>query len=79
MHPMANPIQIADAKISLAATSAIAELRAEADVIHRRAAAKQMLRSGNTITEVKDRCIYTLKELGEVGDNARNFCAPEIF
>lgn len=79
MNPMANPIQIADAKISLAATSAIAELRAEADVIHRRAAAKQMLRSGNTITEVKDRCIYTLKELGEVASQELRWALSQTF
>jgi len=58
---MAKPIQIAEAKISLAATSAIAKLRLEVEAIHRRAAAKQMLKSGNTIVEVKNECVSTIK------------------
>lgn len=63
---MASPIQIADAKISLAATSAITSLQNNVHAIHNRASAKGMLRSGNTIIEVKNECVLTLRSLGDI-------------
>lgn len=76
---MANPIQIADAKISLAVTSAISKLQADAEAIHRRAAAKEMLRCGNTIVEVKDQCVSTLKQLGEAASQELRWALSQTF
>ncbi len=63
---MPKPIQIADAKISLAITSAVNSLKTNIEAVHRRAAAKGMLKSGNTIIEVKNECVSTLKSVGNV-------------
>lgn len=76
---MPQPIQIADAKISLADASAISELQTEAEAIHRRAAAKGMLHSGNTITQVKDQCISTLKRLGETTSQELQWVLSQTF
>lgn len=76
---MTTPIQIADAKISLACSSATEELRAEAEAIHRRAAAKRMLKSGNTIVEVKDQCVSTIQHLGEVASQELQWALSHTF
>ena len=76
---MATPIQIADAKMSLAATSAIAKLQAESEAIHRRAASKGMLRSGNTIVEVKDQCVLTLGQFGEITSQELRWALSKTF
>lgn len=76
---MAKPVQIADAKISLAVTSAISKLKADAEAIHRRAAAKGMLRSGNTIVEIKDQCVSTLKQLGEAASQELRWALSQTF
>lgn len=76
---MADPIQIADAKLSLAVTSAISKLQADVQEIHRRAAAKGMLRSGSTIVEVKDQCVSTLKQLSEAASQELRWALSQTF
>lgn len=44
----------------------MAKLRLDVEGIHRHAAANQMLKSGNTIFEVKNECVSTIKSLGDV-------------
>lgn len=61
---MAKPIQIAEAKISLASTTAVVKLQADAEATHRRAAKNGM--GGGMIIEVKNECISTLKALSDV-------------
>lgn len=61
---MTKPFQIIEAKISLATTRALSELRTDAEAIHRRAAKNGM--GGGTIIELKDECLFTLKALGEL-------------
>lgn len=61
-----NPTKIAEAKLSLAITSALAQLQASSGAIHRQAAARGMLRSGNTIIEIKSECVAALKTFGDL-------------
>ena len=76
---MAKPIQIADAKISLAVTSAIAKLRGDVEAIHRRAAAKHMLKSGNTIIEVQNECIAVIKSIGDTASQEFSWVLSQSF
>lgn len=76
---MTSALQVADAKISLAVTSANSKLLAEVKAIHRRAAAKGMLRSGNTIVEVKEQCVSTLRQLGDAASEDLRWVLSQTF
>mgnify|MGYP001323118380 FL=1 len=63
---MTNPTRIAEAKLSLAITAALAQLQARSGAIHRQASARGMLKSGNTIVEIKSECVAALKTFGDL-------------
>lgn len=58
---MTKPVEIAEAKLSLAATSAVSALKSSAEAIVCRAAVHGI--GGGTIVEVKNECVATLKGL----------------